>query len=417
MASRVTNAIWRLLRNQALARFAGKLRRPAVALAVATSGLAVAAIAAEKPYIPVCAYAKQFAPTPVTDKVPLVVTAQGHDSTRQNMERLLRHVQQQLVNGLEDLERSAGSDAKMIEDITVVREGASPQNPYGKPDGKPTTLNVVRVIQGGKVFTKAGVNLTVSNRDTDLSKYPDDFLADHPRLKKAIADRQAKGASTNANLFTASLSMVFHPINPFAPTMHANYRMFEYKFDDGEKVWWFGGGSDLTPRYLNEEDATWFHTSIKRTLDSMDSSLYKPWKKNCDEYFKIGYRGETRGIGGIFFDDYQHNGDRTATFELVSALANSIAQSYFPIIQARFNTPYEAQHQYWRDLRWGRYVEFNLYYDKGTKYGLQLMPQRHEAILMSMPPTPRFEYKHVPEPGSPEAQTLQVLRNPREWAK
>ena len=235
--------------------------------------------------------------------------------------------------------------------------------------------------------------------------------------------------------YAAGISLIVHPRNPHAPTIHANYRYFEVADPvDPSKIisWWFGGGCDLTPYYLHEEDGAHFHETLKNACDRhAPSALYRPFKKWCDEYFYIPHRKETRGIGGIFFDDLNSEDhpllppdenhprpySRQEIFNFVKSCGDSFLPSYLPILEKRYRTPYDEQQKRWQLLRRGRYVEFNLVYDRGTKFGLLAPGARVESILMSLPELARWEYQSEmgADPNSEEGKLLEVVRNPREW--
>ena len=249
-----------------------------------------------------------------------------------------------------------------------------------------------RVISGGNVFEKGGVN--ISNV--------------HGELPEAMrAHLGVKGGQFSA----CGISLVLHPSNPFVPTVHANYRYFEVEGDA-----WFGGGADLTPYYLFADDAALFHRKHREACDLIDTAFYPEFKKNCDEYFVNTHRGESRGIGGIFYDykrpDDKH--DKNDWLRLARASADAFVDGYVAIAQRRKNTPFNAQHRYWQEIRRGRYAEFNLIHDRGTLFGLKT-DGRIESILMSLPPQARWEYDHHPAPGSPEADLLEVLKKPVKW--
>jgi coproporphyrinogen III oxidase len=249
-----------------------------------------------------------------------------------------------------------------------------------------------RVISGGNVFEKGGVN--ISNV--------------HGELPEAMrAHFGVKGGQFSA----CGISLVLHPTNPFVPTVHANYRYFQVEGDA-----WFGGGADLTPYYLFPEDAALFHRKHREACDLIDTAFYPEFKANCDEYFVNTHRGESRGIGGIFYDykraDEKH--DKNDWLRLARANAEAFVEAYVPIAQRRKNTPYTAQHRHWQEIRRGRYAEFNLIHDRGTLFGLKT-DGRIESILMSLPPQARWEYDHHPAPGSPEAELLEVLKKPVNW--
>ena len=257
-----------------------------------------------------------------------------------------------------------------------------------------------RVLQGGRVFEKAGVNVSAVHGE----------LTD----QAAAAMRARKADLPDArHFFATGISLVIHPHNPMAPTAHANYRYFE--LGDGEACW-FGGGADLTPAYLFEDDAVHFHGHLKDACDRTDPGFYPRFKAWCDRYFVLPHRGESRGVGGIFFDDLEP--DETHDIEALHGFAADCAAafvpSYLPIVERRHMLPFGEEQRRWQQLRRGRYVEFNLVWDRGTTFGLRT-DARTESVLMSLPLTARWEYDHHPEPGSPEAQMLQVLREPRDW--
>jgi coproporphyrinogen III oxidase len=213
--------------------------------------------------------------------------------------------------------------------------------------------------------------------------------------------------------FAAGISMVFHPRNPMAPTMHANVRYFER--GDGSKpgAWWFGGGADLTPSYLFEDDARDFHRVYKDACDKHDPGYFESFKKWCDEYFLIAHRGERRGVGGVFFDNLNDR-PKDELLAFVTDIIHGVVPSYVPVVARRKDMTFTHAQKDWQQLRRGRYVEFNLVYDRGTVFGLKT-GGRIESILMSLPVTARWEYDHHAEPGSEEDRLVDVLRNPRDW--
>lgn len=258
-----------------------------------------------------------------------------------------------------------------------------------------------RVLQDGDVFEKAGVN--VSEVHGRLS----------PDAAKAMGGGQALGESA-LGFWAAGVSLVIHPKNPFQPTAHANYRYFERVADDGSvAAWWFGGGADLTPTYVDADDAIHFHRVHRDACDPHDASYYPRFKTWCDEYFRIAHRGEGRGVGGIFFDDL-HGEDRERDFAFVRDCAGAFVPAYVPIVERHAGAPFEARHTRFQQLRRGRYVEFNLVYDRGTVFGLRTAG-RIESVLMSLPLTARWEYQPEFDAGSAEAETIEVLREPRDW--
>lgn len=262
------------------------------------------------------------------------------------------------------------------------------------------------VLQDGKVFEKAGVNISIVHG-----------LLPPMAVQKMKADHKSIRPSNDGNLpfYACGLSMVLHPVNPMAPTVHLNYRYFETMNSDGTtQAWWFGGGSDLTPSYLFEEDAVHFHKTLKEACDKHDKDYYRKFKKWCDEYFVIKHRQEARGVGGIFFDDLE-NKDPEELFGFIRSSLRSFLPSYMPIIQRRKDLPYTPEEKQWQQLRRGRYVEFNLVNDRGTAFGLQTPSARIESILMSLPLTASWMYDHRPSEGSREERLLKILKEPREW--
>ena len=258
---------------------------------------------------------------------------------------------------------------------------------------------VTRVIINGNVFEKGGVNISEVH-----GKLPE-------ILKRAL---QAKGD----NFFACGLSLVLHPINPMAPTVHANFRYFElYDVTNTLIDQWFGGGADLTPYYLFEEDAVHFHKTFESTCDRFSEELYPEFKKKCDEYFVNEHReNESRGLGGIFFDYLRPEvkQDELYWLHFTTECSKAFLPAYLPIVERRKNLPYTARHKLWQEIRRGRYVEFNLIHDRGTLFGLKTNG-RTESILMSLPPSVRWEYNYCPEAGSEEDRLQQVLLHPRQW--
>ncbi|CAH1373241.1 hypothetical protein MTP99_014666 [Tenebrio molitor] len=257
------------------------------------------------------------------------------------------------------------------------------------------------ILLDGKVFEKAGVNISVI------------FGKLSSAAVTQMRSRGKKLKQDNPPYFVAGISAVIHPKNPLVPTIHFNYRYFEVK-DGDEVVWWFGGGTDLTPYYLNTADAVHFHSTLKDACDKHDKSYYPKFKKWCDDYFNIPHRGERRGIGGIFFDDLD-TPDQESCFKFATDCADAVIPSYIPLVQRHKYATYGKTERNWQLLRRGRYVEFNLIYDRGTKFGLYTPGARYESILMSLPLLARWEYMHQPTEESPEAELLEVLRKPRDW--
>ncbi len=252
-----------------------------------------------------------------------------------------------------------------------------------------------RVLTDGGVFEQAGVNFS----RVEGKRLPPSATAHRPQL-------------AGGGFVATGVSLVLHPRNPYVPTTHANVRYFEARKEGVEPVWWFGGGFDLTPFYPFEEDAVHWHTVARDLCAAYGEDVYPRYKRWCDEYFYLKHRDETRGIGGLFYDDLDAGG-----FERCFAFTRDVGQgfldAYLPIVERRKDTPYGDRERAFQLYRRGRYVEFNLVYDRGTLFGLQ-SGGRTESILMSLPPLVRFEYGYTPEPGSPEARLADYLR-PREW--
>jgi len=257
-----------------------------------------------------------------------------------------------------------------------------------------------RVLEQGDVFEQAGVNFS----HVFGKKLPPSATAARPELEGR--DFQALG-----------ISLVIHPRNPFVPTSHANVRFFiankpgDHQGED-QSIWWFGGGYDLTPYYANLEDIVHWHKTIKETCESFGADVYPRYKKWCDDYFYLKHRKETRGVGGLFFDDLNEWGFERC-FDFMQTIGNSYLPAYLPIVERRRSTEYGERERAFQLYRRGRYVEFNLVYDRGTLFGLQ-SGGRTESILMSLPPSVSWRYNYRPESGSAEAELYEYLK-PRDW--
>ncbi len=317
--------------------------------------------------------------------------------SRQRAKALLMGLQDSICAGLEQLDGTG----RFQEESWVRPEGGGGRS---------------RVMKEGRVFEQGGVNFS----EVEGSELPPSILSQRP---------EAKGH----RWFATGTSMVLHPRNPYIPTVHLNYRYFE-----AGPVWWFGGGADLTPYYPFLEDAQHFHRTLKGACDSVNPAFYEVFKPWCDEYFYLKHRDETRGVGGIFYD-YQDPrgvlykgqapegpaaaaGQRVGSqpqsweqlFALASACGNAFLPSYVPIAEKRHNTPYGERERQFQLYRRGRYVEFNLVFDRGTIFGLQTNG-RTESILMSLPPLVRWEYGYQPEAGSREALLTELFTKPQNW--
>lgn len=253
-----------------------------------------------------------------------------------------------------------------------------------------------RVLADGAVFEKAGVNFSHVYGDN----LPPSASASRPEL--AGRSFQALG-----------VSLVIHPRNPYVPTSHANVRLFVAEKPGEEPIWWFGGGYDLTPYYGRDEDCVSWHQVAEQACAPFGESVYPRYKAWCDEYFYLRHRDEPRGVGGLFFDDL-NEWDFDTCFAFLRAVGDSYVPAYLPIVQRNRETPYSERERQWQLYRRGRYVEFNLVFDRGTLFGLQ-SGGRTEAILMSLPPLVRWEYDYAPEPGSEEAKLLDYYLQSRNW--
>jgi len=255
-----------------------------------------------------------------------------------------------------------------------------------------------RIIENGNIIEKGGVNISGVH-----GKLPDTM--------------QKYFGIEDADFFACGLSLVIHPKSPMIPTVHANWRYFEMYDKQGNIVdQWFGGGQDLTPYYLFEEDAIHFHKTCKIACDKHNTEFYPKYKARCDEYFYNTHRNEGRGVGGLFFDYCKATEDMTMEnwYNFVTEVGNSFLEAYIPIMEKRKNLKYTENQRDWQEIRRGRYVEFNLVHDKGTLFGLKTNG-RIESILMSLPPHVQWVYDHKPEVGSEEEELIKILQKPKNW--
>jgi len=252
-----------------------------------------------------------------------------------------------------------------------------------------------RILQHGNIIEKGGVNFSA------VHGIVPSFL----KKENTISDKET--------FFAAGVSIVLHPSNPMVPIIHMNVRYFEMS----NGTWWFGGGIDLTPHYVNEEDARFFHKALKTACDKHDANYYTDFKKWADDYFFITHRNETRGIGGIFFDKLNQSStgkSKEELFAFIQEVGNTFGPVYTHLMLKNKDLPFTEKNKQWQLLRRGRYVEFNLVYDKGTKFGLETNG-RIESILMSLPETAGWQYNYIPEVNSPEAKTLSYLKKGINW--
>lgn len=298
---------------------------------------------------------------------------------KEKFQRYIQKLQDQICKKIEDLDGKAGFQ----EDHWERAEGGGGRT---------------RIIENGAVFEKGGVNIS----------------AVHGELNPAMQKYFQVG---EVDFFACGLSLVMHPKNPMLPTVHANWRYFEMYEKDGKVIdQWFGGGQDLTPYYLFEEDAKHFHQVCKKACDAHDLSFYPEFKKRCDEYFWNDHREEARGVGGLFFDYLKASEERSIEdwYAFVTEVGDSFLEAYAPIVEKRKELPYSDEQRTWQEIRRGRYVEFNLVHDKGTLFGLKTNG-RIESILMSLPPKVQWKYNHHPKPDSKEEKLLKVLKEPVNW--
>lgn len=255
-----------------------------------------------------------------------------------------------------------------------------------------------RVIQNGSVFEKGGVNISAVHGDLPLA------MQNYFNVQ-------------DCDFFACGISLVLHPKNPMVPTVHANFRYFEMYNRHGKVVdQWFGGGQDLTPYYLFDEDVKHFHQVSKRACDPFGDNLYSDYKANCDRYFWNAHREEARGVGGLFFDYLKPTSKRSLEdiYDFVTSVGDSFLEAYVPIVERTKGLDYSKEQRNWQEIRRGRYVEFNLVHDKGTLFGLKTNG-RIESILMSLPSHVQWQYNYHPEPDSEEEKLLEVLRKPKNW--
>ena len=292
------------------------------------------------------------------------------------VENFLHDLQDRICSAVENLD----GQARFTEDAWVREAGGGGRT---------------RVLRDGAVFEQAGVNFSRVHGDT----LPSAATAHRPEL-------------AGGSFVATGVSLVLHPKNPHVPTTHANVRYFEARKEGVEPVWWFGGGFDLTPFYPVDEDIVHWHRTARDLCAPFGDDVYTRYKAWCDEYFYLRHRQETRGVGGLFYDDLNEGGFERC-FSFTQAVGNGFIDAYAPIVERRRDTPHGEREREFQLYRRGRYVEFNLVWDRGTLFGLQ-SGGRTESILMSLPPRVRFEYGYTPEPGSAEARLAGYLK-PRDW--
>lgn len=288
-----------------------------------------------------------------------------------------------------------GLQARIIESVELVDGKTFLHDGWQRPEGGGGNSCI---LEEGNVFERAGVGFS-------------HVLGNKLPPAASVAHPEAAGRPWEA----MGVSLVFHPRNPFIPTVHMNVRFFIAKAKNASEqdIWWFGGGMDLTPYYGFEEDCVHFHRTNKEALAPFGEDLYPRFKKDCDEYFYLTHRQESRGIGGVFFDDFHENGFEQS-FAMQRAIGDALTQAYLPIVQRRKETKYGERERDFQAYRRGRYVEFNLVFDRGTLFGLQ-SNGRTESILLSMPPIVKWRYDWKPETGSPEAKLYTDFLIDKNW--
>lgn len=291
-----------------------------------------------------------------------------------------------------------GLQARITLACTAVDGTPFLRDEWEKPPGEPLQGNgITMILEQGPVFERAGCGFSHVRG---------------PRLPPSATQHRPELAG--APFEALGVSLVFHPRNPYAPTVHMNVRMISAAPAGGEPAFWFGGGMDLTPCYGFDEDAIHFHSVCKEAVEPFGADRYPSYKKWCDEYFRLKHRNEQRGVGGIFFDDVSELGFNGG-FALMRSVGDAFLGAYLPILERRKDTPYGERERGFQLYRRGRYVEFNLVWDRGTHFGLQ-SGGRTESILLSMPPLCSWAYRQEPAAGTPEAQLYERFLQPRDWA-
>lgn len=290
-----------------------------------------------------------------------------------------------------------GLQTRITSAIAEIDGGTFLVDPWQKPSGEQLQGNgVTQILEGGAVFERAGCGFS----HVTGPKLPPSATQHRPELSGAPFEAMG-------------VSLVFHPRNPYAPTVHMNVRMISAQPAQGEAVRWFGGGMDLTPMYGFEEDAVHFHRSCQTALAPFGEDKYPRFKTWCDEYFFLKHRNEQRGVGGVFFDDFSELGPQ-GSFDMMASVGDALLGAYLPIVERRKGMAYTQRERDFQLYRRGRYVEFNLVFDRGTHFGLQ-SGGRSESILLSMPPMVSWSYQHQPEPGSPEARLYSDFIVRKDW--
>ena len=290
-----------------------------------------------------------------------------------------------------------GLQTRITSEIAKLDGGSFLVDAWAKEPGETLQGNgITQILEGGAVFERAGCGFS---------------HVTGPRLPPSATQHRPELAG--APFEAAGVSLVFHPLNPYVPTVHMNVRMLSAEPQGGPEVCWFGGGMDLTPYYGFEEDAVHFHATCRSALAPFGDDKYPRFKTWCDSYFTLKHRQEQRGVGGIFFDDFSENGF-DGGLKMMQAVGDSLLEAYLPIVQRRKNMPYTQRERAFQLYRRGRYVEFNLVWDRGTHFGLQ-SGGRTESILMSMPPLASWAYQQRPQAGTPEHDLYTKFLIPKDW--
>ncbi len=291
------------------------------------------------------------------------------------------------------------SQQKICDALGSINQKPCESHPWKSQEGD--GRGSANVFKEGVFLEKGGVNVsTISGKIFG-------------NMLNTLSEKQKNNAD-KLNYFATGMSIVLHPFSPIVPTIHSNYRYFEIKDENDQVIsWYFGGGSDLTPYYLYEEDIIHFHQVLKVACDKTELGLYEKLKKEADDYFYLPHRKEHRGIGGIFALQMKEK-PQEQIYHWVQNCCNAFLESYLPIVERRIHIPFTENQKKWQLIRRGRYVEFNLLYDVGTEFGLK-SGRNTENILMSLPPGVSWEFNHHPLPGSPEEKLLNVIKNPRSW--
>lgn len=334
-------------------------------------------------------------------KQTICASDKPRSAIRQQMVEMIATRQEAIRRKVNALEAAACGGQETPAQVAVDIDNRRPEGKFG----------CAMVIQDGRVFEKGGFSMTILEKGLTVGM-AQRMSSNHHKLRDVLE----AGGDAPLSMWVCGLSLILHPHHPLGSTVHLNYRYFEVLQGDDVVAWWFGGGNDLTPIYLNVPDAIHFHQTLKDVCDRHDTTFYPKFKEWADRYFYHTARKEARGVGGIFFDDLTKEGGREALLGFITDCLDAFMPAYFPSLESKLQEPVTDAMKTWQALRHGRYVEFNLVYDRGTKFGFQVPGVNIENVLVSLPLTNRFEYKHQPAPGSPEEALLVVLTGPaKNW--